>query len=236
MKLTNIITVMALLNMMYSCGDNTNKSKQDNSDSTKADSKNEQVKAESEIPDAELYKHFSKEEIRKRMQHTFEVLDSNQVYDGRTDIYFSYYELLKEDGFALTPKEIEAKWGKPLKKEKDNFPNPLTDEMQISYSYDYPRFILDIEQVGKDWRIGELSTNTVGFGFAGVYVGIPECNKSFIKKLFAKAESISEMKNNQGDEYWQIFLYSANYTFLGVTFDENGIVKEVSYFSGIYTT
>ncbi len=41
----------------------------------------------------------------------------------------------------------------------------------------------------RDWRkkiahIIAISTKESGYGFGGIYVGLPECNKAYISKLF----------------------------------------------------
>ncbi len=167
------------------------------------------------------------------MQHALNVLTGNSVEGDEFYIPRYYLKLLAEENFAVSPKQIEAKWGKPKKKKKEDVTNDLTDEMQPLYTYSYPQFDLQIEKFDTEWLVWSLSTSTKGFGFAGVYVGVPECNKEFITKLFT--EAIHTEKNiKNGIESWYITLEDANHTDVIITFDENEIVQKVLYGSGIY--
>ncbi len=243
MKRISILVAIALMAVIYSCGNSGQGSNKQNADSTVTDkqAQNEEQPSTSEqaapISDADLYKYFSKEEISKRMQHALTVLEQSKVYeDNLTDFSPLYKDsLLAVEGFASSPKQVEKKWGKPIKKEKDEYPSEYSeDEVNVEYKYEYPHFKLTLENLGGsiEWIVASLSTDTPGYGFAGVYVGIPECNKAFIEKLFAKAEDISKVEDEEtGLEKWNIAIFSLAMTELTVIFNDDGTVKKVSYFS-----
>ncbi len=101
------------------------------------------------------------------------------------------------------------------------------------YIYKYPQFDLEIKGENGVWSIERLSTSTPGFGFAGVYVGIPECNKAFIEKLFSQAERIHKSKL-EGVEQWKISIFELAKTEVNILFNKNGTVKRVAYSSQNY--
>lgn len=81
-----------------------------------------------------------------------------------------------------------------------------------------------------------VSTETQGFGFGGIYVGIPGCNKEFIKKLFAKLPSTNldyRSTNPCEDERDDLLVinFDAEYGVpeLTIHFDYEDVVREVSF-------
>ncbi len=240
MKNLSIFLTIALMAIIYSCGNNEKGSNEQKTDSLATETaKQTQKQAQpsmTEAEKAELYKYFSKEEISKNMQHAMTVFDTAKI--NKDDPYMSdfpylYSKLLEEDGWVLEPKQIVAKWGKPTKEEKNTYEHPLTTEEQVhKYSYVYPHFELSTSDLSS-WQPESLSTSTPGFGFVGVYVGIPECNKAFIEKLFAKSAGI-EKNEVEGVERWNIFIFGPTMTELTLEFNTDGTVKSMSYFSTNY--
>ncbi len=248
MKKISILVVIALMAIVYSCGNSGQGSKEqktdslatakqvDNKQAQKGEQQSTTEQAAAKISDADLYKYFSKEEISKNMQNAVTILQSAKV--DKDDPFMSEFpekfaKLLKKDGWVLSPKQVVAKWGKPQKEEQETFDNPFGEKEKVhQYSYVYPHFEFSNSD-WSNWRPGSLSTSTPGFGFAGVYVGIPECNKEFIEKLFAKAENIEKIKED-GVEQWSIVIFGPAMTELTLQFNDNGTVKSMKYFSRNY--
>ncbi len=229
--------------IIYSCGNSGQGSNEQNADSlvTVEQSKTEEQPSTTEqtdvkILDAELYKYFSKDEISKNMQHALTVLQSAKVDENdplMSEFAEKFAELLKKDGWVLSPKQVVSKWGKPQKEEQNTYDKPFDEKGKVhEYSYVYPHFELSNSDWG-EWRPGNLATSTPGFGFAGVYVGVPECNKAFLEKLFAKAENIEKSKE-EGVEKWNIVIFGPAMTELTLHFYENRTVKSIKYFSRNY--
>ncbi len=102
MKRTSILLLIAILLTIYSCVNQTSSKKQNDTDST-ATNITEQVKTNDKIAEADLYKYFSKEEIKQKMDKAEQVLSGNSQ---------TFEELLKEEGFAVSPENLEKKIGK----------------------------------------------------------------------------------------------------------------------------
>ncbi len=237
MKLTNLFMVMAVLAIMYSCGNGGNGSKEMNADSLKTTTEqvgNNQVPKQdqtsmTEQEKAELYKYFSKEEIQKGMDNAKNILCVVDKEIGSVNI-LAYDELLKKEGFAISPKKLEKKWGKAkskdINKSKQEVDGVLYETTVATMVF--PHFELLVVDCGTDcWTIRSLKTETPGFGFGGVYVGIPECNKTYLLKLFEKFE-VTENEFN-GNKVLSIILSNDFYRGLSITFDKNELVKSVSY-------
>ncbi len=235
MKKLSILAAIALMAIIYSCGNGGNRSNEQNTDSvaTARQANNEQSQkgeqpSMTEQKKVELYKYFSKEEIGKKMQHALSILE--KAKKDEDDPFFSdflplYKDLLKEDGWNISPDALEAKWSKPITKKEDSFIYEADNSKVHVYEYTYSNFNLTLH----DLEVNKLSTSTVGFGFAGVYVGIPECNKAFIEKLFAKAPAIDKNNNE-----WNISISLPTQTNLNITFNPDETVKTVAYSFGNY--
>ncbi len=237
MKFTHLFTIMTILAIMYSCGNGGNASKELNADSLTTTNEqlgnNQAQKQEkasmTEQEKAELYKYFSKEEIQKGMDNAKNILCVVDEEIGSVDI-LAYDELLKKEGFAMSPAELENKWGKAKSEEINKSKEEVDGELYETTSayMVFPHFELLVADCGKDcWRISSLSTETSGFGFGGIYVGIPECNKTYLLKLFEKFE-VKENEFN-GNKVLSITLNSDFYRGLSITLDKNELVKSLSY-------
>ena len=96
-----------------------------------------------------------------------------------------------------------------------------------------------LKDEGGDSEYGDLiyvETSTPGFGFGGIYVGIPECNKQYVEKLFSKVdpENISyENYSDSGKPYENSiavgFQIEWFLTDMIIEFDDNDIVQKVIY-------
>ncbi len=242
MKKISILIAIALMAIIYSCGNSGQGSNEQNTDSLataeQVDNKQAQSEeqpstteqAETKIPDAELYKYFSKEEMSKKMQNALKTFENMKESFYAPELYI---KLLKADGFVLSPKTIEGKWGKPEKQDNKTYDSPVKSGKKVhSYNYEYPYFTIEMNDVTSKWLPTNLTTNTPGFGFAGVYVCVPECNKDFIEKLFAKVNIQKDTEN--GVEKWTISLDDSSVADLTLEFNKSGTVKSMNYFATHY--
>ncbi len=219
--------------VIYSCGNSGENSNEQNADSsaTEAAEQAQPEETASKQTEPELYKYFSKEEISAKMQHALSVLEKAEKNDNdpfKSNILALYKDFIGEEGWNVSPDALEEKWGKPTTKTEDSYVYPASESTVHSYEYTYPHFHVTINDMN-EWQAEKISTNTAGFGFAGVYVGIAECNKTFIEKLFAQAPAIE--KNS--DE-WIITIYEPTGTKINISFNQDETVKEVSYNFGHY--
>ncbi len=237
MKKLHTLLLVAFVAIISSCGGSGQGSDEQNADSLAT---TEQVQTEEEavseqtevqVSEADLYKYFSKEEISEKMKYALKTLDSAYLeeYEDYTDTDIDYYyvSLLKHDGFwSVSPEEAVKKWGKPTKQEKEE--SEYYDSKE-RVTYDYSHFTTSFIMEGEEWIMESLSTSTPGFGFAGIYVGIPECNKAYIEKLLAKGGSLLEKFKENGVEKWRIDMGSLSSIELTIIFTPSGTVKQVSY-------
>ncbi len=260
MRKVSILVAIALMAIIYSCGGSWQGSNEQNADSLATaeqvdnqQAQNEEQPSTSEqaapISEADLYKYFSKEEISEKMKYALKTLDSaefdesEEIYETNIDMY--YKSLLRHNGFFnVSPEEAEKKWGKPTKQEKSK--NDSGNEIVI---YKYPHFTASFIMKGDwvddgdgkvsfkenlSWVMESLSTSTPGFGFAGIYVGIPECNKAYIEKLLAKGKINLNKGKENGVEKWSIDMGAEDSIELTIIFTPSGTVKQVSYVLHIF--
>ncbi len=231
MKKLNIVLAIALMATICSCGNSEQGSDEQNADSLATAEQTQTEEATSEQSEAQasevnLYKYFSQEEMQSEMDKAVKLFSKNPSNFGK---------LFVEEGFALSPDALEKKWGKAKKREVVT-PEPEPGEEEV-YSTPYAnlefeQFIVSLDNYGKNWEISFFKTSTKGFGFAGVFVGVPECNKEYILKLFSKCE-VSEEKGNSG-EYLTVTLQKDPNIHISITLDDNGIVQSISYEAHTY--
>ncbi len=174
-----------------------------------------------------LYKYFTKEEIKEKMRRAKELLAKKTKTSYDTVAFISKYQLLlKEDNFALPVNKLEEVWGKPINVTMEK--EYISDNNYDSFSCLYPGFYLSNTYIKDSLSVKYITTDAVGFGFAGVYVGIPQCNKNYIKKLFNKAEYIGKHKFNKRI-MWSITLEASTRTYLYIVFDKKGVVKKLTF-------
>ncbi len=237
MKKLSILAAIALMAIIYSCGNSGSSSKEQNTDSVataqKAD--NEQAQKE-EQPSmtaqekAELYKYFSQEEIKKGMDNAKSILCVVDKEIGGVNVV-AYDNLFEKEGFAMSPDKLEKKWGKAKqKKVKTHRLDYGEGEVhnKTSATMEFSNFDVVLVECGKDcWGIESLQTATKGFGFGGVYVGVPECDKAYLLQLFKNFE-VSESKNEE-NTILDVTLHSEFYRGLRIVLDKNQLVKSVQY-------
>ncbi len=180
-----------------------------------------------EAEKAELYKYFSEEEIRSKM-------DSAMQYFSQEDAYFD--ELLKKDGFVESPEELEKKWGKAKDKKVDKSKLDLGGGdvyERITATTKFNEFEITADNFDNmGWNISSIKTETRGFGFGGIYVGVPECNKEYLLKLFKKFNP--EETEVDGEKYLYISLSQEVARDINIELDNNGLVKSISYEAQTY--
>ncbi len=215
MKKLSIFLTIALMAIIYSCGNSEKGS-------------NEQTSTEKQEKDG-LYKYFSKEEIQKDMDNAMNILTT--VDEGMRDSnILAYEDLFTKEGFAVSPKELEKKWGKANSQKDETIKMKLKEGIyELKYSeLEFKQFkivLTDNDDYG--WGINSFETSTPGFGIGGIYVGIPECNKEYLLKLFEKFE-VRE-NSYEGNEYLLITLTDEFDRGLKIDLDENNLVKSISY-------
>ncbi len=233
MKKISILVVIALMAIIYSCGNSEQGSKEQKTDSlaTAKQVDNKQAKkgeqqSTTEKEKAELYKYFSKAEIKAKMDTAMKYLN------GETS-FFS--ELLKKDGFTVSPEELEKKWGKAkdklIEKSKLDLGGDIYDRTTATITFN--EFQITTERFDGDyWAISSLTTETRGFGFGGIYVGVPECNKAYLLKLFKKFKPKEDEYNGAKHIYVSLSQEVANE--LSIKLDNNGLIESISYFAQTY--
>ncbi len=245
MKKISIFITIALMAIIYSCGNGENGSTEQNTDSLATETaeqvddeevQNEQTQNQNQPSNPKqtkggLYKYFSKEEISENMQFALKTLDSahidrNSELDD-TDIQIYYISLLKHEGlWDMSPEKAKEIWGNPIQQRKVK--NEYHNDSFIIFYY-YPHFTVSFMIYGNQWTVRNLVTDTQGFGFCGVFVGIPECNKAYIQKLLAKGETRLYKDKESEFEKWSIDMGNLDSGCLEITFSPSGIVKQVSY-------
>ncbi len=172
----------------------------------------------------DIYKYFSKEQIRENMDIALQIMKEEPIKEyWRYQIL--YEKILKHDNFTISLSKFEDKWGKA-----DSIRTSRDKEKKILY---YPNFTLTAKELnGEDnaCLVYSLETDTPGFGFGGLYVGVPECNKNFVNNLF---KSIGKYKfiNRAGYEEWIISLEMRSLTILKIVFNHDNTVKYLHYSS-----
>ncbi len=216
MKKLSIFLTIALMAIIHSCGNSEKGS-------------NEQTSTEKQEKD-ELYKYFSKEEIQKDMDNAMNILTT--VYESKGDVnILAYEDLLTKEGLAVSPTELEKKWGKAnsRKEEIEKYEVDVDDIYELKFAeMEFNQFKITLLDGGDyGWGITSFETSTPGFGFGGIYVGIPECNKEYLLKLFKEFEVKEE--NYDGNRYLSITLAHEFYRGLAIYLDENDLIKSISY-------
>ncbi len=175
---------------------------------------------------AVVYKYFSEEEIKKGMEDAKRILCVADESIGSANI-INYDDLFEKEGFALSPDELEKKWGKAKSREIETSELDIEEVKITSATMEFDQFKIDLLDGGPyGWGILSFETATRGFGFGGVYVGVPECNKAYLLQLFEKFE-VSE---NQGNNRLNITLNGNEYyRGISIELDENELVKSISY-------
>lgn len=85
----------------------------------------------------------------------------------------------------------------------------------------------------RDKTIIGIDSDSKGFGFSGIYVAVPECNKDYIDRLFAHIHPDNIIREKfDGEDYYYISLNSQELGMYGITiyFDEKDLVKEVQHY------
>ncbi len=231
MKKISIFLTIALVAIIYSCGNGKQGSNEQKADSLATENtkqvQNQAQPSMTEQEKAELYKYFSEEEIKNK-------LDSAMQYFSQEEAYFG--ELLKKDGFAVSPKELEKRWGKAIDKKSDKSKLDLGGGDiydRITATTKFNEFEIKADNFNKmGWNIGTIKTETRGFGFAGIYVGVPECNKEYLLKLFKKFKP--EEREEDGEKSLYINVGRDVVGNLYIKLDNNGLVKSVFYEAQTY--
>ncbi len=232
MKKLSILLAIALAEIIYSCGNGgqgSNEQKVDSLVTTKQAQKQAQPST-TEQEQTELYKYFSKEEIKKGMDNAKNILTTLDKETGSVNILAYTDELFTKEGFAISPKELEKKWGKANSQEEEIVKHEVDEDIyKLKFAnLEFNQFkivLLDGGDYG--WGITSFETSTPGFGIGGIYVGISECNKEYLLKLFEKFEV--EQNNYDGNRFLSITLSSEFYSGLSIYLDENNLVKSISY-------
>lgn len=232
------------------------KNKDDNSNSdstaTSAIELEQQLTNESSI---NLYSHFSREIILQKMDEAVKRMTITDNSEDRAfKILFTYNNIITKDlsellGVKMSMNDFYTthfteKFGNPLKRnttQKDTLDNYVYYWETVDYSHFSLRTWGEYE-IGKEddnRAVIGIATSEPGFGFGGVYVGIPECNKEYISKLFAhispnsiNRESGYDWDDETRGDIWVVELYGElSYTEITISFDKNGVVKKMRYYS-----
>ncbi len=229
MKKVKILT-LALIAMLYSCGNSGNGSNEQKTDSlvtTKTvQTSKQQLPKLTEAEKAVVYKYFSEAEMKENLSNAEKYFSEND--------YPYYADLLEREGFTSSDK-LEKKWGSAEEKNKENIVLDYGDglvfnKMVLTMQFNQFNIILENCMDGfpdDSWIVSELETETPGFGFGGVYVGVPECNKAYLLKLFEKFEI--EESEYDGIKSLEIVLNSDFYTAITVKLDKNERVTFARY-------
>ncbi len=228
MKKLSILLTIALMAIIYACGNGGRGSNEKKADSLATENtkqvQNQEQPSMTEEEKAELYKYFSETEIKNK-------LDSAMQYFSQDEAYFG--ELLKKDGFAVSPKELEKKWGKAKDKKMEKSKLDLGGGDiydRITATTKFNEFEIKADNFNKmGWTIGSIKTETSGFGFGGIYVGVPECNKEYLLKLFKKFNP--QEAEEEGEKRIYIYFELGN---ISINLDKNGLVKSVLYDAQTY--
>ncbi len=186
--------------------------------------KNRQIQATSYYNDS-LYRYFSKEEIQEKISRATEVL-TKHCSDDTVSYMSKYQKLLEEDNFAVPLQKIKEVWGTPINVTKEQ--ESISGNNYDAFSCLYHQFYLSNITMKDNFVVNYISTNVAGFGFAGVYVGIPECNKNYIKTLFKKAEFIGKHKFNK-QTLWAVTIEASTRSYLYIEFDKKNVVKKITF-------
>ncbi len=73
------------------------------------------------------------------------------------------------------------------------------------------------------WIVSDLETSTPGFGFGGVYVGVPGCNKAYLLKTFKRYKP--EKKEYKGEKTLYIDFHKEFYRQLLIELDKKRTCK-----------
>lgn len=197
---------------------------------------------------------LSHAEILKKMEHAVKVLNKAK----ETHVFYEFFGLMEKDVEELVSYKRESEYENVNHIDEfiDHFGEPHETKIHrystdwgdgnISFreraEYIYPFCTLyawdDYYTVDEHCKYGSLvgiKSSEPGFGFGGIYPGVPECNKEYIKKLFAKI--ISEYREEeQQDEYGDTFRFiildyeiEASYQSLTLKLNDNDVVTEVDY-------
>lgn len=186
-----------------------------------------------ETKSVDSYAYYTKDEILSKMEKAVKAMKSPGTNSA---IKETYLKLIVAD-IGNSQNTIEDKWGSPLKKDIEEFPDDDEPGPSKSIQSTYPMFEINLDFFPEEWLIQRIVTKTPGFGFGGLYIGVPECNKAFVEKLFSGLPDGSIRKNPKAEdqpEYWSITLYIEDNTSISLRFEEDGTISQIWYESQNY--
>ncbi|MDO4770559.1 hypothetical protein [Porphyromonas sp.] len=154
--------------------------------------------------------------------------------------------LLTELAGFTNPEEVTEKWGKPLFECKISYPKDnyyyttcgITHSSFVTYEpfeASWVHFEYNPEYQA-DPSLTLFSTNREGFGFAGLYVGVPECNKEAVIEYLGNwfgPELLSLYdKEEHRDEMLVVRLSQELPIEMVIVFSEDGLIKSMEYSPG----
>lgn len=184
------------------------------------------------------YWSLEEREARKtKFEDIFSQSEEELSYEGA---------LLTELAEFLTPKEVIAKWGKPLFECKITYPKDyyyyttcgITHSSFATYEpfeASWVHFEYNPEYQPEP-SLTTFSTDRAGFGFGGLYVGVPECNKGAVLEYLGKwfgSECFSLY--DKGEDLDEMLIVKLSHELpieMTITFSEDGLVSSITYDTG----
>ncbi len=169
------------------------------------------------------YNYLTKKEIKAKMQRAVKLLHDK---DNKLSCFSKYQLLLREDNFAKSLQAIKKKWGNPTEESTNS--EYISGKNYDTFSCLYPQFYVSNIYDSNNYLVNYLETRTVSFGFAGVYIGVPECDKTYVEKLFKNVAFISKHEF-YGKSLWSISIQKSTRTFLYIEFDDKNMATKLTF-------
>ena len=193
------------------------------------------------------YVFMNRKRILERMDKAVEKMNNT-----KTDNLIRPYSDIIDDDFndflSLGLEErnpfdrLIRRYGEPIKVETEKDEVDFDDDGKeiwirefktVDFTYfTFETFQQYLKDEGKYTEYGDLiyaETSTPGLGFGGIYVGVPECNKEYVKKLFSKLDPEQIVYDSEDNSIAVGFQIEHFLTDMTVVFDENDVVQKVIY-------
>lgn len=182
--------------------------------------------------------YYTSEEREARTKKFEALVESN---DG--DCYAAMMADLQE---FVTPQTTVGKWGKPAFESKilhadyEYYYQECYVSHTLSYTYDAfsaSWFVFrQSEEYSPEPNLVRFMTERKGFGFGGIYVGVPECNKetvmNYLKRWLPEDRMTLNPKNDDFDENLWVSFSEEVPTSMTISFSEDGLVKWIDFNCG----
>lgn len=185
----------------------------------------------------DLPPYYSSEERAVKRKAFEALIQKKRYFDSAIEEELKDFQLFDE---------VVKNWGKPnfdckITYSKDDYYYEscgITHRSFLTYDL-FSASWVHYEDFGSEYNapnLNQFSTGYKGFGFAGLYVGVPECNKETTIEYLSRwvdKDRLNMIKGHErDDEYLYVdFSGEANIEMV-ICFSEDGLIKHLGYSSG----